>query len=195
MGYANVSRPMGFIPLALAGKSHGNVTERPVPAARTAAAGGNASLDLAIGDAYAIDANGNAYRAGPNDVVRGIVIGVVFQAQPSVMNANGPLSIDYITGLGGQVGTTKIASIIGVEDNSQLWEVQADTFAAANVGGSFNLADAAPDATYRQSRQTINIGAGAGTQFQAVELVNRQADNAYGANARVVVRMKTAISN
>lgn len=191
MGYANQSRPMGFVPLSHNGKYMFNVTIRNVPSVRQASAGGNASLDMAVGDAYALDANGNAYRAGPNDVVRGIVWGFRFLSIPNTMNGMSPLSIDYITGTGptGSVPTATIAVILGIEDQTVDFAVQADTFATTQVGGKFNLADAAPDPLYAQSRQTINIGGGAGAQFQVSDIVQRPTDNTYGANAVVVARM------
>lgn len=182
MGYSNVSRPMGFKLLRQQGKANAAAIPRPLPAVRTAAGGGNASKDVAIGDAYAIDVNGNAYRAGPNDTVRGIVIGFRFLANPSVMSGAGPVSEDYSAN--GNADT-----IIGIESGVEFFEVQADTFAAANIGMKVNLADAAPDSTLAQSRQTVNVGGGAGTQFQIEDIVPSLADNAYGTNARVYVRM------
>jgi hypothetical protein len=188
LGYANVSRPLGFNPLFPVGRVHSNVVTRPTTVPRHAATGGNASLDLAVGDAYALDNAGFAYRAGPSDVVRGIVIGFVFQANPLVMNGAGPVSIDYLTGT-----STPAPVVIGVEDNGAEFNVQSDTLSLAQVGGAVNLADAAPDPTYRQSRQTINVGGGAGTQFRITGLVNDPASNSFGTNARAVVRLLTAL--
>lgn len=194
MPLANVSRPMGFMPYSLNGKMIANVNPRPVPATRTASAGGNASTDLAIGDAYAIDVNGNAYRAGPNDVVAGIVVGFRFVGNATIMLGGGPISIDYITGTMGGTGTNQVAVILGCEDQTVDFVVQADTFAATNVGGRFNLTDAAPDATYGQSRQKLNVGGGVGVQFEAIDIAQSTGDNAYGANARVVVRLLQALN-
>lgn len=187
MAYSNVSKPNGFIPY---NRSTGAAEKRPrpVPAVRTASAGGNASTDLAMGDAYALDVNGNAYRAGPNDIVRGIVVGFEFQADPSNPGGSAINSLSYITGLMGGVGTAQVASIIGIEDNGCFFEVQADTFAQNQILGTFNLADAAPDSTYRISNQKLNVGGGAGAQFKVVGLKLSPADNAYGANARVIVQ-------
>ncbi len=182
MGYANVSRPMGFKLLRQQGKANAAPIPRPLPAVRTPSGGGNASRDLAIGDAYAIDVNGNAFRAGPNDTVRGIVIGFRFVAVSTIMSGAGPVSEDYSAN--GAVDT-----IIGIESGIEFFEVQADTFAASNIGGKFNLADAAPDSTLSQSRQTINVSGGAGTQFQAEDILPSLADNAYGTNARIYVRL------
>lgn len=186
MGYPNVSRPMGFIPAKPVGKVNAGVVPRPIPAVRGASAGGNASRDLAIGDAYALDANGNAHRAGPTDVVVGVCVGFRYLASQAVMNGQGPVSVDY--SLNGQIDT-----LLGIEDGTTEFFVQSDTFAQSNVGGKFNLADAAPDGILSQSRQTINIGGGAGTQFQAQDIDMSLADNGYGANARVVVKMLTAL--
>jgi hypothetical protein len=104
------------------------------------------------------------------------------------MGGNGPVSVDYVTGT-----STPAPVVIGVEDNGAEFNVQADTLSQAQVGGAVNLADAAPDPTYRQSRQTINVGGGAGTQFRIIGLVNDPASNAFGTNARAVVRLLTAL--
>jgi len=180
---------MGFVPLFPSGKQNGIVKPRPIAAVRQAAAGGNASADIAIGDAVGIDANGNAFRAGPNDIVRGIVIGFRMVASSLVMNSNGPISDDYSVN-----GAANDVALV-CEDANVQFMVQADTFAQIDVGGKFNLADAAPDPLYSQSRQTINIGGGAGTQFQAEDLLLSTADNSYGANARVVARLLQTFNN
>lgn len=191
MPYQNVFRPMGFVPYAPAGKRAGNVITRPVPRTRTVNTGGNASTDLAIGDAYALDGTGNAYRAGPGDTVRGIVIGFFMAANPMVMNSAGPVSVDYVSGTP-PGATQQWPILLGCEDaHAEFW-AQSDTFAVANQGGLFNLLDAAPDPIYRQSRQSMNIGGGAGTQFRIMGLVNSPADNAYGQYARVFVRLATS---
>lgn len=187
MGYSNVNRPIGFTPTFLVGRVHSNVKVRPTTNPRHAASGGNASVDLALYDAYALDAAGFAYRAGPNDAVRGIVCGFVFQASPLVMNGMGPVSIDYITGYG-----TPNPSILGCEDAGAEFAVQTDNFTQAMVGASINLADAAPDPLFRQSRQTVTTAA-VGTQFKAIDILNSPATNAYGINAVAVVRMLQTI--
>ena len=188
MGYSNVSKPNGFL-ASEESVGHAHVVSRPIPNVRQASAGGNASTDLAVGDAYGIDGNGYAFRAGPNDVVRGVVVGFDLKPNPLVMNANGPISVDYITGA---PASGSWPNIIGVEDNKCIFECQADTFAALDVLGSFNLADAAPDSIFRISQQTINIGGGAGVQFKAVGLKQSPADNSYGANARIEVMLLQA---
>jgi hypothetical protein len=193
MGYANVLRPFGFVPYAPAGKRAGNVVTRPIPPTRTVNTGGNASTDLAIGDAYALDANGNVYRAGPGDTVRGIVIGFTFQANPLIMNGGGPISVDYITG-SPPSALSSFPFCLGCEDNSAEFWVQSNSFTIAQQGLPFNLQDAAPDPNYRQSRQIISTSA-AGTQFRVMGLVNSPADNAYGAFARVFVRMLQSFQN
>lgn len=187
-GYANASRPMGFIPLDSGGRANTIQRRRPFAAVRNASAGGNASTDMAVGDAYSLDGNGNAYRSGPNDTVRGIVLAFEFQAVSTIMSGQGPVSVDYVTG-------TQTGFILGCEDPSALFVVQADTFALGNVGGKFNLADAAPATVLAQSRQTLNVGAGAGAQFQAADIQASDADNTYGANARVEVRMLQTFNN
>lgn len=193
MGYNNVFRPMGFFPYAPAGKRAGNVITRPIPRTRGVNTGGNASTDIAIGDAYALDANGNVFRAGNGDPVRGIVIGFVMQANPMVMNAAGPISVDYVTGT--PPGATQQWPLcLGCEDAEAEFWVQADAFAQNQQGLLVNLVDAAPDPIFRQSRQSVTSGA-AGTQFRIMGLVNSPADNAYGTNARVFVRLMQSFQN
>ena len=142
MGYSNVFRAMGFAPLFPVGRVHSNTVVRPVPNVRTPNTGGNASTDLAIGDAYALDGNGNVYRAGTGDIVRGIILGFVLQGNPSVMGGNGPILVDYVSG---SPASGTWPNVIGVEDNGAEFAVQADTFAANQVGSNINLLDAAPD--------------------------------------------------
>jgi hypothetical protein len=187
--YANVFRAVGFNPTFDVGRVRQNVVVRPIPNVRHASSGGNASTDLAKWDAYALDNLGNAYRAGPNDTPRGICIGFVLQANPNVMNGQGPISVDYVSG---SPSSGSWPNLIGIEDNGAEFAVQADTFAASQVGASVNLLDAAPDSFYRQSRQSIIVGT-PGTQFKVIALLNSPAMNAYGSNAVVVVRMLTAL--
>lgn len=195
MPYANVLRPMGFVPYAPAGKRAGNVVTRVIPNSRGANTGGNASTDLAIGDAYALDANGNVYRAGPGDNVRGIVIGFVFQANAMLMNGAGPISVDYITGTPPPSNPQLSWPLaLGCEDAEAEFWVQANAFAVNQIGMLVNLTDAAPDPIYRQSRQIVSTTA-AGTQFRIMGLVNSPADNAYGTFARVFVRMMQTFQN
>jgi len=204
MGIANASRPMGFIPLIGGGRANPITRVRPVPTTRTVNHGGAANTDMAVGDAYSIDASGNTFRAGPQDIVRGIIVGFVLGANQSIMNQNGPVSVDYVTGT---LGAAML--LIGIEDLDVDFSVQADTFAAANVGQLFNLTDVAPDSLWRQSRQTINIAGGVGSQFQAIDIVGGPGTwpggtnqnpamgnpaDAYGANAQIVVKMLQAIS-
>jgi hypothetical protein len=185
MGYANVFRPIGGIPIFPSGKRSENVVTRPVPNIRHASSGGNASTDLAIGDFYALDENGNAYRAGPNDVVVGLVHGWVLQGNPNVMAGQGPISVDYVSGA---PASGSWPNLIGIEDPTIDISIQADTFAAAQLGAQINLLDAAPDPTYRQSRQSVVV-ATPGIQLKVMGLVNYTSMNAYGANAQVFVRM------
>lgn len=195
MPYANVFRPMGFVPYAPAGKRAGNVVTRPTPLTRAPSTGGNASTDLAIGDAYSLDANGNVYRAGPGDQVRGIVIGFTFEGVPTSMNGAGPVSVDYVTGTP-PPSTPQLnwPLVLGCEDaNAEFW-VQSNALAVNQVGMGVNVIDAAPDPIYRQSRQTVTTSA-AGTQFRVMGLVNSPADNAYGTFARVFVRMLQTFQN
>ncbi len=203
MPLANVFRPMGFIPLDAGGRINMIIRPRPVPTTRTTNSGGNASLDMSVGDAYGIDTAGNTYRAGPGDVVRGIVLSFVLAANQTVMGGNGPVSNDYVTGT-----LSSALMLIGIEDPTALFSVQSDTFAASNIGLRVNLIDAAPDSTYRQSRQSVNVAGAPGLQFQCVDIVGGPAtgpsggnppmgspNDVYGANAQITVRLLQTYSN
>lgn len=182
MAYANASRKNGFVPMMPAGRADAIVKARPIASPRHASTGGNASTDMAVGDAVAMDANGNIYRAGPTDVVMGVLWGFRIQAVANVMNGMGPISVEYVTG-------TQTAVGLVIEDAGVWFSVQSDTFAVTNIGGKFNLTDAAPDSLFRVSQQQLNVAGGAGLQFQAEDITQDTADNTYGTNARVMVRM------
>jgi hypothetical protein len=186
MAYANQSNPDGFHPLQGEAIKTAKTLLRPVLAGRVATASA-AEVVLSIGDAYTLDANGNAKHAGPNDVVYGIVVGIDLNPVTSIMNSMGPVSQD-------QLAAADAGSIIGIEDPGVYFEVQTDIFAAANRGGLFNLADALASTLWRQSRQSLNVGGGAGVQFRAIDIVNRPTDNALGANARVFVKLAQAVA-
>jgi len=188
---------MGFVPYMPAGKRAGRVITRPIPDSRAVNSGGNASTDLAIGDAYNIDGNGYVFRAGPGDTVRGIVIGFVFQGNAMTMNGQGPISVDYIMGTPPTTYGPHIhwPLVLGCEDAEMEFWVQSNGFVISQAGMLVNLNDATPpDPVYRQSRQWINTGA-AGTQFRVMGLVNSPADNNFGPNARIFVRMLQTFQN
>lgn len=185
MAFANANRPNGFDPGRQGGKTAAVEVARPVAASRSVV-GAAASADLAIGDAYGLDANGNAYHVGADGNVRGIVRGFRWAASPAVMGGAGPVSIDYLP-------AANAGTILGIEDPSTEFEVQTDTCAASNIGGLFNMTDAAPDSTLRQARSSLNVGGGAGTQFRITRLVDRPTDNAFGTFARVYVRLNQAL--
>lgn len=164
MAYANISSPDGFRPVNLDNVKSPTRRRRPVLGSRVATASATAVI-ISVGDAYTLDASGNAQHAGPNDAVYGIVELIEVAPVPSIMNANGPVSQD-------QIAAADVGSIVGIEDRRVDFEVQTDTFAATNRGGLFNLADAASSTLLRQSRQSLNVGAGAGFQFRAIDIVN-----------------------
>lgn len=189
MAYANVVKNNGFVPFERA-VVNADVRTRPVPAVRTASGGGNASTDIAIGDAYAIDSAGNAYRAGPSDTIRGVVVGFEFQPNPSNPPGSAVNSTNYITGNGGKTTTTQIASIIGIEDSACIFECQADTLVLGTPPyGVYTITDAAPDAFYGISNQSVSIGGGSGgSQAKLIGLKPSPGDNSYGVGARILVQ-------
>lgn len=186
MAYANQSNPDGFHPSQGDAIKSARTMRRPVLSGRTATASATEVI-IAIGDAYTLDANGNAKHAGPNDVVYGIVHTIELAPVTSIMNSQGPVSQELLQ-------STDAGAIMGIEDPAVLFEVQADTFGTANINGLFNLADALASTLWRQSRQSINVGGGAGVQFRALDIVLRPSDNAYGANARVLVKLAQQVA-
>ncbi len=191
MPYQNTYQPNGFKAYNLA-EGSANSSRRPIPAVRTANTGGlTANTDLSAGDAIAFDANGNVYRAGPADTVRGIIKGFEFQASPgnppgSALNSIG----NYLTGNGGQSGTTPIAYTLDIEDAKCFFEVAivlGQSATQAMIGQSFNLKDGAPDPFYGNSTQVLDVSVN-GTQFTMVDIKFSPEDNNPGLNARVIVR-------
>lgn len=185
MAYANVSAPNGFKPYSGDAIKSAKTQRRPVLAGRAKTASATETV-ISVMDAYTLDANGNALHAGPNDVVYGIVLAIELNPVTSIMNAQGPVSQD-------QLAAADAGAIIGIEDPAVWFEVQTDTFATGNKSGLFNLLDALASTLFRQSRQSLSIGGGAGVQFRAIDIVNRPTDSSYGANARVYCKLAQAV--
>jgi hypothetical protein len=142
-----------------------------------------------IGDAYTLDANGNAFRALGSEaetasVVRGVVEG--FRLQAIGASPNGPVSKDYIA-------DSDSGFIIGIEDEEAVFVVEISSFAATEVGNDCDLTNVDGDSVpLRQSRQYLDsgtLGTGGSGQFVIVDLYQSPADNAYGNNAQVLVRI------
>lgn len=185
MGYPNRFAPNGFAPVNLEGIKSPVKARRPVVANRAQTASASTAI-LSVGDAYTLDANGNALHAGPNDVVKGIVELIELEAVPNLMNSNGPVSVD-------QMLQAYFGAIIGIEDSRVFFEVQSNVFNTANIGALFNLNDTiAPSLLFRQSRQYLFVPT-AGLQFRSVDIAYRPTDNAYGVDARVIVRLAQAV--
>jgi hypothetical protein len=164
---------MGFRLLRSGGDVHPKMVSRVVDPAHI--------QTIAIGDAYTLDSSAQiSDRANGSDPVHGIVVG--FELEALDASPAGPESKDF---LGALVG----GKVLGCEDPQAEFEVQADTFAAANSISNADLLDAAGDSGLRQSRQQIdNTTYGAGTQFQVLGLIDRP-DNAAGAFAKIRVRL------
>lgn len=173
MALANVNAPRGFTLLRTGGKTD------PVRRERTATGA------LAMGDAYKLDANGNATRVSSgSDVVKGIVEGFVLQGLAA--SPSGPESIDYLA-------STETGSIIGIEDPTAEFVVQATTFASSDIGKNADISDSAPNAALRRSRQQVDGGSlGSGDQVKVLGLLDSPADNAFGSYAKVVVKLLQA---
>ena len=186
MAYANIFSNNGFTPVNLEAIKSPIRRIRPVAANRVKTISAT-EVVLCVGDAYTLDATGNAQHAGPNDTVFGIVELITLAPLTSVMNGQGPVSQEVFL-------STDSGSIVGIEDRRVDFEAQTDTFATSNEAGLFNLVDALYSSLFRQSRQSLNIGGGAGAQFRVIDKVNRPTDNAYGTNCRVICNLAQALN-
>ena len=170
---ANLDAPRGFL-LARTGGKEVRYRTRNVDA-------DNANA-LAIGDGYKIEADGNITRCGDGEAPNGIVAGFEIQAK----SGEGPESIDYLP-------ANTAGVVIGIEDSECEFEVQmADSVALTDfdAGQTVALADTAPDATLRQSRQEVDtLGGG---DLSLVGLVDRIGNAAGETNAKVLVRLLAA---
>ncbi len=184
--YANAFSPNGFKPLMGDAIKSAKTIRRPVLSGRGATPSATEVI-ISVGDAYTLDNNGNARHAGPADVVYGIVLAIELNPITSIMGGQGPVSQD-------QLAASDAGAIIGIEDEAVYFEVQADTFATSNMNGLFNLVDAAANTLFRQSQQSLNVAGGPGNQFRAIDIVNRPTDSAYGASARVIVKLAQAVA-
>lgn len=177
MGYANVDAPRGFKLI----KSNAGLSVNTVTRAVTAAV--NATYPLYVGDPYKLT-NGIAERAIDGDTVQGIITGFVLK--PVVGQSEGPASQDYLP-----VATD--GEIIGVEDKAAEFEVQIETFALSDIGTTADLAVyAAGSLALKQSRASL-VSSGSGSQFTLTGLVDRPADNAIGAYAKVRCRLAQTV--
>jgi len=185
MAYANIFSNDGFHIVGQDSIKSPIIRPRLVLAGRPKTASAT-EIVLAPGDPYTLDANGYAMHAGPNDRVYGIVALIELAAITSIMNGQGPVSQEVLL-------QTDMGQIQGMEDPRVDLEVQTDTFATANEGGLFNLVDALYSSLFRQSRVSLGTAQGAGTQFRAVDIVNRPTDNAYGQYARIICKLAQAL--
>jgi len=184
MPLANVDSPNGFALLRSGGQ------RAPVRRRRVVAAG--RADPLMVGDAYSLDASGQASLAGGTDVavttVRGVVEGIILA--PIAASPEGPVSQDYIP-------AADAGAIIGIEDLDAEFVAQITTIAAANIGMNVDLTNAtASSVVLRQSRQELDgaVLDAADREFRVIELLDKPADNALGANARVVVKMRHVLA-
>ncbi len=181
MALANVNSPRGFQLLRASGLREPRRVKRHVLATRT--------FDLGIGDAYTLDGSMNAVQAigteGSIGTVRGIVEGIILAAIAA--SPNGPVSQDYIP-------AADAGDIIGIEDNNCDFLVQATLALATDFGQTADLVNFAVfNEPLRQSRQEIDSASvGASKNFIMIQLLDSPADNALGAFAKIVVRLRNA---
>lgn len=184
MPLANVDSPFGFRLVFSSGTREPRRIQRVVPASR--------SLSIMIGDSYTLDSSGQALRAVGTEAsasaVRGIVEGIALN--PIAASPNGPVSQDYLP-------AADAGAIIGIEDNNAEFRAQITTIAVTDVGKRCQVVNNTNDVTLRQSRQELDgatLSASDDDEFVVVSLLDSPADNAYGANAKVVVRMRHCLS-
>lgn len=91
MPLPNVHAPRGFSLYRVAGKKEAVRRERPVLANHN-------GTNLMAGDAYSLDAGGNAFRAEGFDTTPGVVRGIVegFRFQAIQASQQGPVSQEYL---------------------------------------------------------------------------------------------------
>lgn len=177
MPLANVNSARGFTLFRGGGKREPRRVTRDVSASR--------GTTLMIGDAYVDAGDGTVTRSTSNaDTIIGIVEGIVLN--PIAGSPQDSASQDYIP-------AADAGSIIGIEDQDAEFVVQADTVAIpGDIGSSFELVDAAGSVPLRQSRQSVTKG---GAQFMLSSLLDNPADNAAGAFAKVIVRLRQTQQN
>lgn len=173
---ANTDKRNGFQLYSSAGVQTRRVT-------RTVTAAGNASNDIAAGDAYIIQADGTITRAtSATAQANGIVEAIVLKG----IN-EGPISYDYLP-------KATAGEIIGIEDANAEFEVTASVALALadyDAGAIVALADTTPDTVLRQSRQAIGAINGSGG-FHLVKPVDRVNNDQFSQYARVRVRLLPA---
>ena len=179
MPLANVDSPIGFYLLQPKGKKEPFTIRRQVAGSR--------SLSIMVGDAYTLDGSAQAERAegteGTPDTVRGIVMGIDLAPLPA--SAQGPVSQDYIT-------AADAGAILGIEDESATFRVQITTIAVTDLGKNANLVNGTNSTLLRQSRQELDGGtlATSDFEFRVQDLLQSPADNAFGAFAKVVAQLR-----
>lgn len=177
--------PTGFRLWQPGGQGNAQRRRRPVLA--------NRAKDLMVGDAYVLDAGGNASRltaAADDGAPIGIVEGI--DLNPIGASPQGPVSQDYIP-------AAEAGAIIGIEDDQAVFEVMdADALgfvAATDTGKDAAILDADGSQQFRRSRQSIVTDA-VNKQFYIIGLVPSPADNpdAVPFN-RVLVRVRNTTQN
>lgn len=136
--------------------------------------------DLAPGDAYTIEADGNVTRVlDETTPIHGIVEAIVLKTK------DGPVSYAMLP-------ADVAGEVIGIEDPDCEFEVQlsgATGFIATSTGQPANVLDAAPDTTLHRSRQSLDdTTIGTGVQVNVLRLVDRPG-NAIGQYAKVACRL------
>lgn len=184
MGYANNSTYFGFHPYRHGGSREPMRVRRVVAASRSA--------DLMVGDAYSLDASGQASRAGGADTTPTVVKGIVeaIELNPIAASPNGPVSQDYIP-------AADAGAIIGIEDEDALFLVKMTTAAVSDTGKTFDLTNAGVSVLGPLLRKSQQAGDGAtlgtGTQFVMHEIADRPTNNTAGAYVDVVCSILTAL--
>lgn len=169
---ANLDAPMGFRQIFSGG--HEPIRrQRAADADRTTPNG-----DIAPGDAYTIEADGNVTRCDGNTAPNGVCEGIALKGVNE-----GPVSYQYLPG-------NVAGNVIGIEDILTEFEVQTNAVisqADLDAGAEVNVVDAAPDTVLGQSRQ--QVGDVGGAQFKVVAHVDRPNNDATAVNSKVIVKL------
>lgn len=188
----NLNAPRGFVPSRYlnGAKWTGAFNTYCVPAAD----GSQYNVGDTVKSAAGADANGLPYVAkitNGTDAARGVVIGVLL-APPNLPSLVGTVldnSLQYVPAT-----KTKDYYLMVVDDPDVLFELQDDGLAtltgtAANKNATYTVANpTAPQQNSATVLTTASVATTAGLSLKLMGLVQR-ADNAFGVNAKWLVRL------
>lgn len=144
------------------------------------------AADIAIGDLVKSDGAGGIVKAAPGDAMAGVFLG--YNLEDSDMDsvnhqgsATGEIPFFKMWKSGTVIPTGMVARALVADDPTEEFEVQTSaTIAKTDIGQLVNVVDAAPDAFYGVSRQTV--GAAGGSQFRVERIISKPQRHVDGNN-------------